>query len=883
MAALVCAPTLALARSPAPQAPTSTTPPAQSPAPPPESPAPDQEAPTGPTLTRPPVLERFVEAPYPPEAEAQKLEGRVVLSIDISATGEVTRAEVVEPAGHGFDEAALTAVRQFRFTPAELDGKPAAVRITYAYDFVLRPAPSEAQVKQEGPVNFSGRVLERGNRRPLAGAEVALPALGVSTVSDARGEFSFRDVPPGDVHVVITASEFQLFESTERIDPGKLTRATYHVLRTFFSPYETVVRGAREKREVSQTSLSLQEIQRIPGTTGDALKVVQNLPGVARPPLNGGLIVIRGTSPRDSGIFLDGERIPLLFHFGGLTAVFNSELLESVDYLPGNFSSYYGGIVGGVVDVKSRNPKTDGFHGVVEVNAYNANVVLETPITDTLSIAVAYRRSYIDLLLPLFLKDDSPSFTVAPRYDDAQLKLAWKPNSKNTFQLLGLHSQDALQLITKSSLAADPTLGRDFKNETGFNQLRLRHTFVDDRWRVDTITGFDRTEVDLNIGGQRGLTLGASTWAVRSTAELRLEDWVTPVLGVDWTYTNGTFRAALGQAPREGEPSYFGPTREILYQDSPFWQSQLGLWTELRLRPFPSLLIIPGVRMDIVTIRLQKTPLLTADPRLAVRWMVLPEVLTLKMGVGLYHAPPSLQAGEVDSVFGNPDLGSRYALQTSVGTEWNIRPDLLLSTEVFYNRLWDIPVSTDALVQRNGQMVPENLVNEGRGRIYGFELLFRQALTRRLFGWIAYTFSRSERIDRPGANWRLFDFDQTHVLTAIASYKLGAGWEIGTRFRYATGNPRTPVVGAVKDDLTDTFVPLYGVVNSYRLPNFVQLDVRIDKVWVFDNWSLDLYLDIQNVTNSRSTEGTSYNFNYSRSAPFEGLPIVPILGIKGTW
>ena len=872
MAALVCVPALALAQTPASQ------PSAAGGEATPEAPTPP-----GPTLTRPPAVERFVEAAYPPEAEAQKLEGRVVLSIDISATGEVTRAEVVEPAGHGFDEAALAAIRQFHFTPAELDGQPSPVRISYAYDFVLRPAPTAVQVQQEGPVNFSGEVLERGNRKPLAGAEVALPSLGMSTVTDARGRFAFRDVPPGDVQVVITASEFQRFETSERIDAGKVTQARYHVLRTFFSPYETVVRGAREKKEVSQTTLSLQEIQRIPGTTGDALKVIQNLPGVARPPLNGGLIVIRGTSPRDSGIFLDGERIPLLFHFGGLTAVFNSELLDSVDYLPGNFSPYYGGVVGGVVDVKSRNPRTDGFHGVLEVNAYNANVVLETPITDTLSVAAAYRRSYIDLILPLFLKDDSPSFTVAPRYDDAQLKLTWKPNGKNTFQLLGLHSQDALQLITKSSVASDPTLGRDFKNETGFNQARLRHTFVDGAWRVDTIAGFDRTEVDLNIGGERGLTLGASTWALRSTAELRLADWVTPAVGVDWTYTGGTFRAALGQAPREGEPAYFGPTRQILYADSPFWQSQLGLWTELRLRPFPALLIIPGVRMDLVDIRLQRTPLLTADPRLAVRWAVLPEVLNLKMGVGLYHAPPSLQAGEVDATFGNPDLGSRYALQTSVGAEWNIRPDLLLSVEGFYNRLWDIPVSTSALIERNGQLVPENLVNDGRGRIYGFELLFRQALTRRLFGWIAYTLSRSERIDRPGANWRLFDFDQTHVLTAIASYKLGAGWEIGGRFRYATGNARTPVVGAVKDDLTDSYVPVYGPVNSYRLPNFAQLDVRIDKVWVFDDWSLDLYLDIQNVTNTRSTEGTLYNYNYSQSARFEGLPIVPILGIKGTW
>ena len=223
--------------------------------------------------------------------------------------------------------------------------------------------------------------------------------------------------------------------------------------------------------------------------------------------------------------------------------------------------------------------------------------------------------------------------------------------------------------------------------------------------------------MDLNIGGERGLTLGASTWALRSTAELRLADWVTPAVGVDWTYTGGTFRAALGQAPREGEPAYFGPTRRDPLRGLPFWQSQLGLWTELRLRPFPALLIIPGVRMDLVDIRLQRTPLLTADPRLAVRWAVLPEVLTLKMGVGLYHAPPSLQAGEVDATFGNPDLGSRYALQTSVGAEWNIRPDLLLSVEGFYNRLWDIPVSTSALIERNGQLVPENLVNDGRGRI----------------------------------------------------------------------------------------------------------------------------------------------------------------------
>jgi hypothetical protein len=135
-----------------------------------------------------------------------------------------------------------------------------------------------------------------------------------------------------------------------------------------------------------------------------------------------------------------------------------------------------------------------------------------------------------------------------------------------------------------------------------------------------------------------GPEIHATTFGVRSTAELQLSDAFTPAAGVDWTYTTGTIRAALQAPPREGQPAYFGPTNQLLYADSPFWQSQLGLWTELRLRPTPTLLVIPGVRMDVVTIRLQQTPIVTADPRLAVRWMVIPP-LTLKAGIATTSPP----------------------------------------------------------------------------------------------------------------------------------------------------------------------------------------------------------------------------------------------------
>jgi hypothetical protein len=248
--------------------------------------------------------------------------------------------------------------------------------------------------------------------------------------------------------------------------------------------------------------------------------------------------------------------------------------------------------------------------------------------------------------------------------------------------------------------------------------------------------------------------------------------------------------------------------------------------------------------------------------------------LTLKAAIGVYHQPPSVAGVDTDPVFGNPALISQRSLQSSIGFEWSLRPGLLLTFETFYNRLSNVVAPAPA---------PERLANTGIGRIWGFEVFLRQALTDRMFGWLSYSFSKSQRLDAPGDNWRLFDYDQTHVLTAILSYKLGAGWELGGRFRYATGNPRTPVVGAVKDDNTDTFVAIYGPSNSRRLPNFVQLDVRVDKVWVFNTWSLDLYLDVQNVTDTRAVEGITYSFNYAQTVYFIGLPIIPVLGLKATF
>jgi hypothetical protein len=170
----------------------------------------------------------------------------------------------------------------------------------------------------------------------------------------------------------------------------------------------------------------------------------------------------------------------------------------------------------------------------------------------------------------------------------------------------------------------------------------------------------------------------------------------------------------------------------------------------------------------------------------------------------------------------------------------------------------------------------------GSGKVYGTELLLRYKAGGRFFGWLAYTLSRSERRDSDRDPYYRYDFDQTHILTALGSYKLGRGWQVGARFRYVTGDPYTPNLGGTVDYDAGTYAPVTSTDrNGKRLPAFHQLDLRVDKTWQFRSWALSAYLDVQNVYNRQNTEAIGYNYDYSQTQATHGLPILPIIGIRG--
>src|SRR5690606_25687246 len=187
-------------------------------------------------------------------------------------------------------------------------------------------------------------------------------------------------VPAGRVRIVVLSTTHERLDYIEQLEPNSILELDYFDRRLESNPYRTVVEVERELPEVTRRTISREEINLLPGTQGDALKSIQNFPGVARPPFGAGLIVVRGSAPSDTKTYLGYHEIPQLFHFGAITSVFNSDILAQIDFIPGNFDSRFGNAIGGIINVQPRKGRRDGYHGYVDADLFDAGVLVEGPV-----------------------------------------------------------------------------------------------------------------------------------------------------------------------------------------------------------------------------------------------------------------------------------------------------------------------------------------------------------------------------------------------------------------------------------------------------------------------------------------------------------------------
>ena len=734
------------------------------------------------------------------------------------------------------------------------------------FDFVEPPVEETAE-PEAGRIEVS--VRDGDTDAPLEGMTVWLRNGDVeqTLVTGPDGTAAMGELAPGRWTVVATGGGYG--EESVELDLAAGTASEvklYPFLAVDFDDlaFEIDVVGRKVAPEITERVLSTEEIRYLPGTNGDAVRVVQNLPGVARPPLNIGQLLIRGTAPEDSAYYVDGAAIPNVFHFAGLSTVVNSDIIEEVGFLPGNYGVRYGRTLGGVVDLRTSVTMPEDSTGYVSVDLFQTTAYVQQRLNDRNALSFSGRRSYIDAVLNPILNGAGDAAVRAPRYYDGQLRWLAETPSGGSFDVLWISSDDRFRVVGQDAddedqvqiglttwfhklrLQSREELGRGWNNELSFTGGPENQSFA-------VAPDGDAYERPFRVAfrNETVRTLGGGWWGARLGVDVQGGQWQSlydvPAFGVR---EEANVSIALPAAYAESTIRT-GPVR----------------W-------------IGGIRGDIASYGTDYAAS-AFDPRLA---MAIGDGATVVKGsYGRYSQFPNVR-----QALERQRLDPQSSWQASVGWEQRWTPTFDTEVTGYANRLTDLVVGREDAFRffsgppPVGPLDTDPYANDGVGRILGVEGIARVTADNTV-GWVAATVGRSTRTKRPDQDEVLFEYDQPVVLTAVGSQELPRAWRVGARVRYSTGNPYTPVVNRIYDLQGRGFLPVYGDRDSARLPAFYSVDVRFDKEWQYDKWALSAYLDLQNATNAQNVEVMSWNFDFSEEDPVTSIPVVPAFGVKGAW
>ncbi|MGB0638332.1 MAG: TonB-dependent receptor, partial [Myxococcota bacterium] len=757
-------------------------------------------------------------------------------------------------------------------TPAlNASDTPVPTQIQYRFLF----EPSEAP-----PIRLTGTVQEAGVRTPVAKATVrARNDAGneVYGTTDDEGSYQLAGLENGVWNVKISAPALvpEIIEVT--ITDNNISELNTYLVRDevrMGSDEEMVVTALATKTEVAERTLSSEDIRYLPGTGGDVVKVVQNLPGVARAPLGTGQLRIRGTAPEDSLYFLDSGKIPIVFHFSGLTTVVASDLLEEVGYFPGSYGTRFGRALGGLVDLRTSTTLPERSNGYVSIDIYQATTFVQQKYGRH-AVTLAGRRSYADAVLNPIL--NKGSLTVqAPRYYDAQAR--WSHDGENGWSdVMFLLSDDRFRFLGQDS---DEVVLAGFA--TQFQKLRLLH--------LRPLSNDVEFESSLLLGPEREFFEYEGTseayeeqFQVSARAEFTRpttpERWLGWLVGTDPNFAKENYLYDIARPPEKTvSTSRLGAAEK---GDGNVWMP--SIYGEVTAK-WGDATITPGFRADAMFV--EDIMVSSFDPRIRGRYMIGTNT-ALKAGAGRHSQFPTIRE-LLPSSDGNPELNSEYAFQYSAGFEQQIVTGIKLDVTGFYHDLQNLVVGREDRFRFYSGPPPAGpfdtgaYANEGTGRTMGVETLVNIDF-QNTSGFVSATVSQSDRIKRPGEERTLFEYDQPLVINALVSQKLPKRWRIGTRVRYGSGNPYTPVVNRIYNHDRREFIPVYGERDSGRLPPFFSLDLRIDKDYVYKKWTLTTYLDIQNATYSKNVETQGYSYDYGEEEPILSNPPLPAFGLRGEW
>lgn len=754
------------------------------------------------------------------------------------------------------------------------------MQITKALLILLTLLMSPLCFSQKGTIR--GKIINQSNNEPVEFAGVQIYGTTIGTISGEDGTFTFTDVNPGFVRLLVSFLGFQTTLSTEiQVQGNQTTYIDVPLPESSVQLEEVSVRPnynlKRIESPISVISVGVQEIEKSAGANRDISKVVQLLPGVGATDPNRNDLIVRGGGPSENVFYLDGVEIPIINHFatqgssGGVVGVINPDFVQEISFYTGAFPANRTNALSSVMEIRQKDGSQDRVHTKLSVGASDAAVTVDGPIGKKSTFIVSARQSYLQFLFKAI------GLPFLPTYNDFQVKYKYKIDKNNELTFIGLGAIDNMVLNTdlqttgteeqKYLLSYLPTY-----NQWNYTVGAVYKHFGDkyiDSWvlsrsmlRNSNFKYQDNDESKEKISNYTSDEASNKLRFERDYPYMRVKLKVGA--GLNYIhYTNNTFRRLF----MNGAPQLLTYDTNLDLLGYQVFAQVSDEYIDKRLK------LSLGVSMVGNNFNSNmKNPINQLSPRLSGSYEI-SDKWNFNANIGRYVSQPALTTmgfKNNDGVFVNRNEQLKYISSDQLVTGFEFLPDnnMRLSVEGFYKHYSNYPFSVAegiSIASKGadyGEVGDEEIISTGKGRAYGVELLYKIMDWNNMNITSTYTFFRSEFTDKNNV-YLPSSWDSRHMLNLIGNYKFKKSWNVAMRWRFIGGAPYTPINEELSKDrdawsITNQPYLDYDNFNSLRLANSHSLDVRVDKEFYFDKWVLNLYTDIQNAYNFKSQRPPIY-------------------------
>lgn len=756
-----------------------------------------------------------------------------------------------------------------------------------------------------------GTVRAEGTQEPIAYATLELPGLGRRVEADARGYYVVPDLPIGRWQVRVSAFGYRPSERMVDVGRGESLRVDFVLARRPIElegvavETESAAPAVAEHAGPGPVRISAPMIRVVPALAeADVLRAVQALPSVAAASDFSSALYVRGGSPDQNLVLLDGAPLFNPYHLGGIFSAFDPDAVQAVDVLPGAFPASVGDRVSGVVAVRTRDGGRDRIRGRGAVGLISSRIGLDGPLPGgNGSFLLSTRRTYLDLFTDAAFALGLIGGTLPYAFTDAHLKLTHDVGALGSVSASFYFDGEGIGL--PDEMKDEPGDVFEFGWSTRMALLRYRQPLGsallgEVRFAASSFDGsFDALE-QVHSDQVDGEPTGSPALDRRVAADVTVRDVVA---GADLTWYRRSHRVRAGVQ----FDAYLFDHDVVLDPDEfdgyipPFQRTDrprtLAVYLEDQWSPVDALRLRLGLRL------LHAGEHGTAwMPRLGARFALSP-ALALTLGAGRY-AQVLHSLRDEESVAASflaydllaavpPEMGLTTAEDAVLGLEWR-SGRTSLRVDAYAKRMENLALPPPPAEPLNAPALVVDGFVPAQGTAYGMEVLARGPLGPADFS-LAYTLAFAER-DVAG---EIFPphFERRHMLDATARFELGDDGSLSTRLLLGSGQPYTAAVGLARpyrhDPLARTFtdefanpIVLLGEHNAARLPGYFRIDVAarksFEKHWFGTALTVTPYLQILNVLNTHNVltaEATPYGRGGVLSFSPE-LPFLPTFGVE---